>query len=153
MRKLSESVWGDIRKKSLGQEERIEDDVNNLNMEGFFDYILKHYRVIVDPAANLNNIKLYTWGTTIEIPYEEYKNEPYYYWLSYDTAKHELLVLDSFEYKKEFEQEGIIFCKYGNTHILRICDTVSADPIDNKFALKVIEMLVDIIKRPGLIRK
>ena len=30
MRKLSESVWGDIRKKSLGQEERREDDFGNI---------------------------------------------------------------------------------------------------------------------------
>ena len=28
MRKLSESVWGDIRKKSLGQEERLENSTN-----------------------------------------------------------------------------------------------------------------------------
>ena len=30
MKKLSESVWGDLRKKSLGQEERIEDKIGNL---------------------------------------------------------------------------------------------------------------------------
>ena len=40
---LKESVWGDLRKKSLGQEERIEDDVNQLNLDGFFDYLLKRY--------------------------------------------------------------------------------------------------------------
>lgn len=34
---LMESVWGNIRKKSLGQDVRIEDDVNLLDDEGFLD--------------------------------------------------------------------------------------------------------------------
>ena len=40
---LNESVWGDIRKKSLGQEERLEFDVNQLNCEGLLEYLRKHY--------------------------------------------------------------------------------------------------------------
>ena len=46
MRKLSESVWGDIRKKSLGQEDRLEDDYKNLDMKGFCDYICSHYELV-----------------------------------------------------------------------------------------------------------
>lgn len=45
MKKLSESVWGDIRKKSLGKEERTEDDVNLLSKDEFYDYINDHYEV------------------------------------------------------------------------------------------------------------
>ena len=45
MKKLSESVWGDIRKKSLGQEQRLEDDVNLLSKDEFYDYINDHYEV------------------------------------------------------------------------------------------------------------
>ena len=41
MRKLSESVWGDIRKKSLGQEERKQ----NMNAETFYNYLLNHYKL------------------------------------------------------------------------------------------------------------
>ena len=44
MKKLSESVWGDIRKKSLGQEDRIEDDVNNMSPRELYEYILSGYR-------------------------------------------------------------------------------------------------------------
>ena len=40
---VNESVWGDLRKKSLGQEERIEDNVNNLDFKEFFDYIKEKY--------------------------------------------------------------------------------------------------------------
>ena len=39
MKKLSESVWGDIRKKSLGQEEREENAINRMNRDEFNDYL------------------------------------------------------------------------------------------------------------------
>ena len=46
MKKLSESVWGDLRKKSLGQETREEDNVDLLDRPGFFEYLKSHYKVI-----------------------------------------------------------------------------------------------------------
>ena len=45
MKKLSESVWGDIRKKSLGQEDRIEESVDNIpDINGLFNYIKERYK-------------------------------------------------------------------------------------------------------------
>ena len=46
MRKLSkitESVWGSIRKKSLGQEERLENDVNHMSFDDFTAFITDTY--------------------------------------------------------------------------------------------------------------
>lgn len=43
MRKLSESVWGDVRKKSLGQEVRIENDIDGLSYKEFLEYITDTY--------------------------------------------------------------------------------------------------------------
>lgn len=43
MKRLSESVWANIRKKSLGQEERLEFDVNSLDRNGLYDYVLDNY--------------------------------------------------------------------------------------------------------------
>ena len=40
---LKESVWGSIRKKSLGQEARIEEDVNNMDAWEFFEYLSNRY--------------------------------------------------------------------------------------------------------------
>ena len=45
-KKTNESVWGDLRKKSLGQETRKEDDINNLSSEGFYEYLMKEYEGI-----------------------------------------------------------------------------------------------------------
>ena len=38
---INESVWSDIRKKSLGQEERKQ----NMNAETFYNYLLNHYKL------------------------------------------------------------------------------------------------------------
>ena len=40
---LKESVWGNMRKKSLGQEARIEEDVNNMDAWEFFEYLSNRY--------------------------------------------------------------------------------------------------------------
>ena len=40
---LGESVWGDIRKKSLGQEERAEDDINRFSYHELYEYLIKVY--------------------------------------------------------------------------------------------------------------
>ena len=47
MKRLSESVWGDIRKKSLGQETRTEDDVDLITDRKLFcEYLKERYKVI-----------------------------------------------------------------------------------------------------------
>lgn len=43
MKKLSESVWGDIRKRAEGNIIRKEDDVNHMNFDTFADYIKDNY--------------------------------------------------------------------------------------------------------------
>ena len=59
MKRLRESVWGDLRKKSLGQETRIENDINNLSPEGFCEYLMGEYECIngydIEYAIALSN--------------------------------------------------------------------------------------------------
>ena len=59
---LVESVWADIRKKSLGKEERIEDDINNLDSEGLTDYLKKCYKPL-NSFAIITNV-----GNIISVP-------------------------------------------------------------------------------------
>lgn len=46
MKRLSESIWGDIRRKSLGQEERKEDDINYLDRNGLYEHIFDLYKPV-----------------------------------------------------------------------------------------------------------
>jgi len=43
---VNESFWGDVHKRSIGNEVRKEDDVNFLDFDGFFDYLKERYRVL-----------------------------------------------------------------------------------------------------------
>jgi hypothetical protein len=46
MKKLSnidESFWGDVHRRSRGDEIRKEDDINNYNLDAFYDYLNDHY--------------------------------------------------------------------------------------------------------------
>ena len=43
MKKLSESVWGDVRRRAEGRAERKEDDINNANVDGLVLYLKKIY--------------------------------------------------------------------------------------------------------------
>lgn len=45
MKKLSESIWSDIQKRSSGETVRKEDEINLLDLEGLYEYILSHYEI------------------------------------------------------------------------------------------------------------
>ena len=49
---LKESVWNDIRKKSLGKEERVESSVNNLQTEELLDYLNDYYTETNTPKGS-----------------------------------------------------------------------------------------------------
>ena len=70
---ISESVWGDIRKKSLGQEERQEDDINHLDCRGLYEYLKNTYESnlggSIDDVIMINND-----DTVIDIRVYENKN-------------------------------------------------------------------------------
>ena len=53
-RVVEESVWGDLRKKSLGQEERLENNINDLNFEQMLDYLEDTYEYDDDAVTEIN---------------------------------------------------------------------------------------------------
>ena len=72
---LKESVWGDIRKKSLGTEVRTEDDVNSLDCAGFCEYLKTKYEGYSNTdyiGRKDNYIKFYlTVGARLHIRYND----------------------------------------------------------------------------------
>ena len=44
-RKITESVWSDIRKQGLGGEVKKEDDINNLDIDGLYEYLKDTYKL------------------------------------------------------------------------------------------------------------
>ena len=57
MRKLSESIWSDMQDRSAGETVRKEDDVNLLDRDGFYDYLVKHYECLYPESYMILNLK------------------------------------------------------------------------------------------------
>ena len=89
MKKLSESVWGDIRKKSLGQEERQEILVpyeqlenENATVQQLYTYLIQNYKPTGEREIKLESGE--TWGNTwyevyipVSLQYGEISTEAY----------------------------------------------------------------------------
>ena len=69
MKKLSESVWSDIHRRSNGSQVRKEDDVNLLDRQGLVYYLKEHYRcndstTIIQTTADGGNISVCLYEDT-----------------------------------------------------------------------------------------
>ena len=58
MRKLSESIWSDIQDRSMGEKIRKEDDIELLDRDGFYDYLVKRYEYLYPKRYNILNLEL-----------------------------------------------------------------------------------------------
>ena len=58
MRKLSESIWSDMQDRSTGETVRKEDDIELLDIDGFYDYLVKRYEYLYPKRYNILNYKL-----------------------------------------------------------------------------------------------
>ena len=58
MRKLSESIWSDMQDRSTGETVRKEDDIELLDIDGFYDYLVKRYEYLYPKHYNILNYKL-----------------------------------------------------------------------------------------------
>ena len=72
---VNESVWGEIRKKSLGQEEREETGIEHMSGWEFYEYIVKTYHFAFPPhheTPHYNDV-----GDIITLPMLYYPNKTY----------------------------------------------------------------------------
>ena len=74
-KKINESVWGDIRKKSLGQEDRIGDVVtyedlmeDEATMEQLYNYLLQNYECLGDDEIKIEQDSMREGDDSITIP-------------------------------------------------------------------------------------
>ena len=106
MKRLSESVWGDLRKKSLGQEEREETNeyIDNLSVVDFHVYLKDRYKV-KDTNFGTCDIKYNAFNMYFVIPIlynKEDKNSNYY--ITYHDGKNVNFLYVSAELRKKFPQ-------------------------------------------------
>ena len=149
MRKLSESVWMDIHKHSTGDIDRKENSINILNLEGFCEYLITHYKYL-DGGPNNIDIHNYGEGPLLVIMFCQ-DEHGVLRCLYYDgnTIYTQLDVFQTIGCMDELEQ------KY-NTHVEsngHNVDNVSISPKDNSeitntFFLEVLDFILDKVDVP-----
>lgn len=161
MRKLSkitESIWGDIRKKSLGQEERVENAVNTLSKDEFYDYINDHYEVRErnhsDPG-NLGTIRRVDTFGLINIPLITYKDAVFTLCIQYTTSKDEMyrLFIPTGKYLlsecKDFIED------LNNNFIIKNDDPgqITFGEFSNEIIIRIIELVISKYKDISILVK
>ena len=99
---LKESVWGNIRKKSLGQEERKEDSLDNLSMFEFRDYLISIYK----PTGQVKNI-LYD-VSHVEYPEDPIASEKIEFPVQFENEYQRFVTLEYSPMKNKFVQSIIV---------------------------------------------
>lgn len=144
MKKLSESVWGDLRKKSLGQEERTEDYINDMNLDQFYDYLQDTYRCINSPS----DIRINMFDNTRTICMCLYEDEVGYYRYIY---------YDGYGIDTQDDVPSTIGCLKEMEEIYtikpRVEGSINIYPKDefkvtNKFFIEVLDFLLERIDTP-----
>ena len=155
MRKLSEiteSIWSDIQDRSMGKTVRKEDDVNLLDRDGFYNYIMEHYKTatedVTGPYAIINSEN----ADYINIPILEDETNTLYRVIIWHFNTDERYI--TIPLRKLFG----VFVKLRDTFKLqsnedRINPLFKVFPkdnkkIDNKFFLEVIDFIIDNTKEP-----
>lgn len=62
---IKESIWSDIQDRSSGETVRKEDDIDNLDMDEFYDYLNDHYEPTLESSYK---IRLYKDISVILVP-------------------------------------------------------------------------------------
>ena len=134
MRKLSESIWNDIRKQSSGAKERIEDDINILDCKDFSDWLTEHYISNEICYVNLNTEKYTYMSILLDVEiYREYFPE------------NAITICNEIE--KNHEDIYIGLCNEFNIgtydeSLLKIEPNDDRE-IDNKFFVEIVDYLID----------
>ena len=158
---LNESVWGDIRKKSLGKEERKEDDIETLSPRGLYEYILSYYRacggvplkksVRISPSDNVIEVDVYERKHEKEggfkLDLEFYSQGHKAVKLGPDGLRSNLDMVDTWllnELKDFAEVKRFDADKFYNSYFL--ISPKDGSETTNKFFLRVLDYLIDAKK-------
>ena len=153
MKRLSESIWGDIRKKSLGQEARVEDDIDLMDAERLYQYVISKYM----PLPGYTAYKIFGTNRMIEcnpIIFSEKNFNTYKLkYMGIDDGDPRILiemkigrcknVLNALKENFKVEENHTFHSFEPNWYSLKPLD--DDRHITNKFYIEVLDTFIDII--------
>ena len=150
---INESVWGDMRKKSLGQEIREEENVDLLDLEGFYEYLKSHYDFdFKEWDIMMFNDKSGRYDGHIRIPLGQkfQRNNCVFY-----SANKHLMYIHHYTFPKYFPdlykklQDNFQVTKKSNNDLYIWIEDFAEDEGSNTFCLKVLDFMIDNIDEDG----
>ena len=137
-KKVTESFWGDVHKRSRGDEIRKEDDFNLLDLNGFCEYLKKNYKSLV----NRDVISITSTGWLCVYLYGSPSGFPLFYKDSVINVQP--YVMFDLNCSKEIQQKYNIDCTSEYMEI----SPKDGSPVDNKFFIEVLDYFLEILDRP-----
>lgn len=155
---ISESIWTDMQKRSSGEDIRKEDDIDNMDMSDFFNYLCDYYcptddnnddQIIQFPSPGKNNI----WKMQIPVEYITTKlgriqTPPITMNFNTSTRDLEDLILSSILVKEYPNISDVFDGKYVfdssvNNHIIP-----KNGRLTNSMCIDVINRILGMVKKP-----
>ena len=157
---IGESVWSDIHKRSNGEKERKEDNVDLLDRLGLMDYLKKHYKELYGSGNFTTTVGL---GGTITVCLCE-DTDGYYQYIFIEDLDNDpkVYLCDTFkelceDIYKELEDKYTVHIT--KDYKLSDLDYIRIEPkgcrylkLSNSFFLQVLDFILDRIELP-LIRQ
>jgi hypothetical protein len=153
---VNESFWGDVHKRSRGDEIRKEDDVNLLDRDGFYKYIMEHYKTTTEDATGPYAIINSKNADYINIPILE-NDDILYRVVIFSFDKDPYLTIPM----REPFYGSDLYVKIRDTFVLKTVDGFDFSPKFsvwpkgtikktelNKFFLEVIDFIIDNAEKP-----
>lgn len=153
---LKESVWMDIHKRSTGEAERKEEDINLLDMNSFHKYLCDRYEKTNDYFKNDGYINIFPQSHIINIMLFENTEESRVYrviiWefnkTPYITIPRKPLFIQSDFFKKIEEKYTLVKSGDDLSPLFTVKSKDGSDDSSNKFFVEVIDFLLDNIEPP-----
>ena len=140
---INESIWSDIQDRSTGEQIRKEDDVNSMDIDGFFDYLINHYETHY-PKKSLDNINL----QLMSYPDSPGIDDIIYINIIHFSDEPELHITNN---KLRFTRSQLCEKMYKKFHLEKVNNGIYTDiqitpkeeEFNNSFIIEVIEFIID----------
>ena len=127
--------------------EIIKNELNLLDFNGLYEYLLNHYVPVIPTIGNV--VEKYEEGISIKV----FKVSPFRYCIGLNPSKKRIEIYKSFFEDWIIPPKRILMTEYNVSEIDNIVTITPKDKEgDNEFFLEVIDKLLDVVKTP-IIRK
>jgi hypothetical protein len=147
--KITESFWGDVHKRSRGDEIRKEDDINLLDIHSLCDYIHNNYKYYIEDDIRISNFDDEDWLVVCL-----YENEAgYHKYLFYNgsSVNTQLDVLETIDCLVEIKRNysiGIFENDFGVECVNIYPKDRARVKVTNKFFIEILDFILDRIDAP-----